>query len=117
MNGVHPDLDLSALVGTELIQVGVGEHQIILAFMPQASITIESSYVLTEADGSVAEAGRPDELRTKCLLELLGETIVSATPKPPSAVEVRFSGGRVLRLIDDSPQYECFSIQPGDIFV
>ena len=35
----------------------------------------------------------------------------------PRSFALKFEGGDVLRVFDNSEQYESFSIQPGDIFV
>jgi hypothetical protein len=48
---------------------------------------------------------------------LLGQLVVSSQIDPPRSFSLRFGNGLVLRVFDNSPQYESFSIQPGDIHV
>jgi len=117
MYGVRADLDLSTLNGVELEQVGIGSYAVVLSFSLNRTIGIEGRYEILSPIGESVESGRPDELRSQHLVDLLGASIVTATPSPPQTVELRFSTGHVLRLIDDSEKYESFSIQPGDIFV
>jgi hypothetical protein len=47
----------------------------------------------------------------------LGQKVVGVRVQAPDWFELHFANGVVLRILDDSRQYESFSIQPGDIFV
>ena len=117
MYGVKSDLDLSFLIGTELSMVCVGQFQAILHFHPKGSISVEGKYELMSGSGSLLESGRPDEFRTKELLNLLGAEVKGVTLQPPDSFVLQFSTGHSLRFIDDSHQYESFQIQPGDIII
>ena len=48
---------------------------------------------------------------------LLGSTVSGCRTDPPDSFTLQFSSGGTLTVFDDSPRYESFSIQPGDIYV
>jgi hypothetical protein len=43
--------------------------------------------------------------------------VVDTEVSAPRWFALRFNGGEVLRVFDDSEQFESFSIQPGSIIV
>jgi hypothetical protein len=51
------------------------------------------------------------------LHRLVGRQVAASEVAAPTWFALRFEGGEVLRIFDDSQQYESFSIQPGNIFV
>lgn len=56
--------------------------------------------------------------RTACHVHrLLGQKVAHTELNAPVWFELCFDRGDVLRIRDDSNQYESFSIQPGNIFV
>jgi hypothetical protein len=64
-------------------------------------------------DGKLDGAERPP-CRTN---RLLGQRVVDTEVSAPRWFALRFNGGEVLRVFDDSEQFESFSIQPGSIIV
>jgi hypothetical protein len=48
---------------------------------------------------------------------LLGESVKDYSLDAPRSFSLRFESGHVLTIFDDSPEYETFSIQPGNVFV
>lgn len=116
MHGVPQDLDLSAFVGREVIQVALGPHDVQLNLHPSGSISIEGRLELYQDTGDLIEAGAPNEVTPSTSLgALIGCIIAEAIPEPPSAVRFRFGSGYVLRLIDDSDSCESFVLHPGPI--
>jgi hypothetical protein len=116
--GVPSDLDLSFLHGTELIQVCVGLNQLQFHFHPTGSISVEGGWELRDANG-VRIDGRDDGPDRPPLQvhRLLGGRVAGSEVFAPKWFALRFEGGEILRVFDDSAQYESFSIQPGNIFV
>jgi hypothetical protein len=43
--------------------------------------------------------------------------VAASEVSAPAWFALRFEGGEVLRVFDDSPQYESFQIEPGGIIV
>jgi hypothetical protein len=121
VHGVPIDLDLSFLHGAELIQVCIGQYQLQFHFHPVGSVSVEGGWELRDATGAWIEgAARSDNRgeRPPCHLhKLLGRRVAATEVRAPQWFALRFEGGDVLRVFDDSVQYESFSIQPGNIFV
>lgn len=118
MYGIPPDLDLRFLHGAELIQVSVGQHQIGFAFHPSASISVGGYWELTDPAGKILDRRLEEPDRPPYQLHrLLGRHVLDSTVSAPNSFALTFEGGEVLRIFDDSKQYESFEIQPGDIIV
>jgi hypothetical protein len=118
MYGVPTNLDLAFLHNGELIQVCIGQYQLQFHFHPVGSISVEGGWELLDKtgqriDGHCEQPERPPYQ----LHRLLGHKIVESEVSAPDWFALTFEGGLVLRVFDDSQQYESFSIQPGDIFV
>lgn len=118
MYGVPVDLDLSFLHGAELIQVCLGQHQLQFHFHPVGSISVEGGWELRDAAGVRIDGHWQDPDRPPYQLHRpLGRRVARSEVAAPERFALTFEGGEVLRVFDDSPQYESFSIQPGNIFV
>jgi hypothetical protein len=48
MNRIPKDLDLSPLSGLEVIQVAIGQNEVILQFHPVGAIRLEGAWTLKE---------------------------------------------------------------------
>jgi hypothetical protein len=118
MYGVPADLDLSFLHGALLIQICLGQDQVQFHFHPVGSISVEGTWELLDAAGMWMDGRTNGGERPPCRSDrLLGARVVGTEVCAPSWFALRFEGGEVLRVFDDSKQYESFSIQPGNIFV
>lgn len=118
MYGVPADLDLAFLHGAELIQVCLGQYQVQFHFEPAGSISVEGGWELRDAAGAVID-GRHDgpDRPPYQVHRLLGQRVAGSEVSAPDWFALRFAGGNVLRVFDDSEQHESFSIQPGNIVV
>ena len=58
-------------------------------------------------------------IRATSLQSLLGAKIVSCVAEAPDTLVLTFSNSEILRLIDDSPRYESFTISgaPGGTII
>ena len=118
MYGVPADLDLAFLRGAELIQVCLGLFQVQFHFQPAGSISVEGGWELLDADGTRIDGSHDLPERPPYQLHrLLSQRVAGSEVAAPKWFALRFDGGEVLRIFDDSEQYESFSIQPGNIFV
>lgn len=116
MYGVPADLDLSFLRGAELIQVCLGQYQLQFHFHPVGSISVEGGWEMLDATGAVIDRRHDGPDRPPFQLHrLLGQPVVGSEVSAPDWFALRFVGGEVLRVFDDSPQYESFKIEPGGI--
>lgn len=118
MYGVPAALDLTFLRAAELIQVRLGTHQLQFHYHPVGEISVQGGWELFDASGAridgapIRTGGPPYRLHT-----LLGRTVVTFAVRAPEWFSLTFDCGSTLRVYDDDPNYECFSIQPGDVFV
>jgi hypothetical protein len=113
MNGLPPDVDLSFLEGATLIQVSVGENDLILNFDNEAHISVESSI---SCAGVTGRSGHYDDFRqaVSALVADIGHKILSAKGDEDGTLRLVFETGRVLTLYDDTKFYESYHIQCGE---
>ena len=118
MHGVPKDLDLSIFRGKTLTLVGIGEHAVYFHFHPEGLLSVEGTWEVLSSEGTVIDQSMEHADRSEYRVHrLLSHDVVGSELDPPSSFSLRFSNGYVLRVFDDSEQYESFSIQPGDIYV
>jgi hypothetical protein len=111
MYGVPTDLDLGYLHGATLIQVCLGEYQLQFHFHPKGSISVEGRWELHDAAGELIDRLYDGMERPAYQLHrLLGQAVVGTEVAAPVSCALRFQKGEVLRLFDDSQQYESFQI-------
>jgi hypothetical protein len=118
MPGIPANLDLSFLLGAELVQVCLGVWQVQFHFEPSASISVEGDWELADPEGGVIDQSS-DIVREQPfqLHRLLQRIVVGMEVSAPLSLSLRFTGGLVLRIFASADGYESFSIQPGNIFV
>lgn len=128
MYGVPPDLDLSIFIGLELNQIRLGPFDLQFHFSSpsrSAAITVEGSWTLTDGTGTIIDesdgrVGNPPGNRSKSgwkVRDLLADTVTAGQVGAPTSFTLEFASGRRLTILDDSNEFESFSIQPGDVFV
>jgi hypothetical protein len=115
MYGVPSDLPLKCLCGSEVIQVCLGEAQVILHFHPAADITIEGHWELFAANGSILDSKQAHATR-ECyrLHAILGIPVVSFRIDSPAALTLMFQSGHTLTIYDGSSHYESCTISLPD---
>ncbi|PZS17246.1 MAG: hypothetical protein DLM57_08820 [Pseudonocardiales bacterium] len=116
MYGLPPDVDLSFLDGATLIQVCVGENEVILNFHPDSSIMIASSVQLTgpEYAPRLIESARDTGT---ALLEVLGGIVSRAAALPAGTTTITWTSGHELQILDTWPQYESYTISHDDVVI
>ena len=108
------DLDLSHLVGTELIEVAIGPYALQLKFEPTNHINIEGRWSLTSPSGAILDQGNQQEKKDSYRIhQLLQKKVVGFTVEDPSTLDVQFEGNWHLKIFDDSEKYESVSISPN----
>ncbi len=118
MHGLQPDdiKHLSHLRGGKMILVGVGEYDLQFQFHPQGNVSVEGRCELLEDSGAIIDAwdrgARSEVFR---FLELLGKTVTEVVIDSPKSFKLAFPKGRWLRIIDNSEQYESFSV--GGLYI
>lgn len=113
MNGLSPDIDISFLLGTSLLQVCVGKNDLILNFDRDVRITLLSDFSFQEKDG-LPEIYRETTVGAIALFLLLHDTVEQASATEGGGLMLKFASGRILEAFDTSQQYESFWIANGD---
>ena len=81
-------------------------------------IGVERRWELRDRSDRILDSAGPNSDREAYRLHrLLGHAVEGTELDAPRSFALRFAGGEVLRIFDDSDRYESFSIQPGNIFV
>ncbi|MDB5338641.1 MAG: hypothetical protein JWN70_4260 [Planctomycetaceae bacterium] len=118
MYGVPADLNLVFLHGAELTQVCLGLYQLQFHFHPAGSISVEGGWELLDAVNTRLDGRHDGPARPPYQLHrLLGHRVAGTEVSAPDWFALRFEDGLVLRVFDDSPQYESFQIEPGGIII
>ena len=113
MYGLTPETDFSFLKDATLVQVAIGENEVILRFYPQCSIMIASSV-------SIYAPGEPEALLEDArqigisLLPILGTDIAGASAIPPGTLRLTWRSGHTLDVLDSWRDYESYTVTTGD---
>lgn len=99
MNDLPPDIDLSFLVGATLIQVCVGDTEVILNLYPEAEVTAASTVRIGggRGPGVVFESSK---LAGLALLDLLGDSVSAASGAADGTLTLQWSSGRRVEICD-----------------
>jgi len=113
MYGSIEEVDLRFLVGSELIQVCIGENEVVLRLNPDISVMIASNVVVAngEGEGRLYEDSR--ELGAG-LLPLLGSRVISAEGTSEGTLIISWDIGPSISILDTWEHYESYTIRNGD---
>ena len=120
MYGVPEDLDLTQFIGTELIQLYINQNGIGFEFHPTGYIFCEGKWEAFDHDGEMIDHGSRElgERRSEYRVHrLLGKCVARTKLDPPESFSMIFEDGSILRVFDDSKQYESITIPPSGIFI
>jgi hypothetical protein len=105
VHGLPPEVDLSFFRGCTLLQVCIGQNEVILNFDPPATVTVVTAFLLCRRIHANGEPGLPG---------LLGEQVEDVQWRPDGTLTLLFPGGQFIQLCDDSEQYESYVITHGN---
>jgi len=109
MYGLPTNMDLSFLLGKELIQVCIGTFQSILRCGGGACSSLECEYrvfrMSGDGDGTSAPCSSADGLTA-----ILGRKIVGVTNNGGGELAITFSNDSVLVIYDTNTEYESYQI-------
>jgi hypothetical protein len=120
LHGVPADLNLSAFVGATLERIDLGKWIIHFQFAmePAGVIGVEGEWELLDASGSVVDRQQePAERESYRLHALLLHDVTGYHVEAPRWFSLTFDNGMMLKIYDESREYESFSIQPGNIYI
>jgi hypothetical protein len=118
MHGLKPtDIDaLTPLKGAEIVQICIGLYQIQFGFHPQGDVSVEGRCELIDSCGAVINAwDRGNRSEMFRFPELLHKRVVAVAIESTQSLLLTFEHGMAMRVIDNSKQYESFSV--GNLFV
>lgn len=118
MHGPRPEdiKYISHLRNATLTMVCVGQYQLDFVFSPTGNISVEGRCELL--DNSVRQIDvweRGTRSAAFLFFDLLGESVIDVAIDSPKSLKLVFSKGQSLRVIDNSEQYESFSV--GGLYV
>jgi hypothetical protein len=118
MYGLKPtDIDrLSQLRGKEITQICIGPHDLQFNFHPKGNVSVWGRCELLNATGDVLDAWEDDTHSGVFRFpEILKVSVSEVAIDSPKSFVLKFANGLGLRLVDNSEQYESFSV--GDLYV
>ena len=108
MYGLDKNKDLTFLEGKELIQICIGQHQVILRYTDDVYISIEGNFELLSQDESGYERTLPE--LASSLVVLLGAKVSETEIGDNGALDLHFSNHEILRLYDSNDNSESYEI-------
>jgi hypothetical protein len=118
MHGVPADLPVQRFVGDTLFQVCIGVDGVHFVFGHAGTISVHGGWDLLDRDGNLVDGWQEHSERKSYQLHVIfNEDVTGCTIDPPHSFTLTFANGHRLTIYDDSPGYECFAIQPDDIYI
>lgn len=112
MYGLPNDIDLDFFVGASLIQVCIGENEVIANLHPDISVMIASNVRLDLHEGEI-EAFDDAEALGVALLPLLGGAIVDASGAVDGTLRLTWEGGTTIEILDSYREFESYTVRHG----
>ena len=116
MFGLPVGVDLTFLLGAALIQVCIGENEVVLNFDSDVSIMCASTVRYTRVGGAAESL---DDARDagKVLVELLSAVIEGASGSTDGTLLLRWSSGGQVELLDSWKEYESYTVRHGETMI
>jgi len=115
LHGFSDEKALSWLIGRELQQLGIGQHELVLNFFPEGRMMVAGAWELVDPAGQIVDHSMEHGQRTEYRLHhLIGPSVAAVAVDSAEAATVTFGNGFRLRLLDDDPRYEAIVMEPGD---
>ena len=118
MYGLPKNFDGSILEGATLELIGFAQYHVDLHFDNKVSITIFSSFIHQEHEGSTSKIVKVPVSESNLML-LLGRRTITDLGDGDGTLILELDNGHKLCCLDDSRQYESYTIRcsGGDIVV
>ena len=118
MYGLKPtDIDaLKPLLRAEITQICVGPSDLQFNFHPSGNVTVQGRCELIDSAGQVVDVWEDNTHSGMFRFpELLMTPVSDVVIDSPKSFVLQFANGMALRVIDNSEQYESFSV--GNLYV
>jgi hypothetical protein len=113
MYGLPDDFDPSVFVGRRLESITFAENVIVLTFSESVTVSISGTVLYQEAAGVPQRRERPLTTHTS-FVGAVGRAVEATDLKSPRELILRLGGGFLIKLVDDSDEYESYIISFGD---
>ncbi len=113
MYGLSETVDLSFLERKSLIQVCVGQDEVILELSEHVSVIIGCAIRLSSATGS-HQLFEDSRQSGAALLDLIGKTVCRAEAIEPGTLCLAWAHGQILEVIDSWAGYESYTTTSRD---
>jgi len=111
MNRIPIDLDLSPLIGLEIIQVAIGQNEVVIQLYPTGAIRLEGSWMLKDKGGEIIDQSMDHSEREVWRIhKIIGRKILDCIVRDEKHLDLLFDDF-ILQLEDDSDHFETFSIE------
>ena len=110
MNRIAPGLDLSFCIGHSLDQIAIGKFDVQFKFGSGVTLALQSEGELVQSGAVVATWTELAGWSSLAFFPLLNQTVARARVFDERTIELQFSEGQVLRLFDNSDQFESMQI-------
>lgn len=117
MYGLPEGIDLSFFVGATLVQVCIGENEVILNFDGEVSLMCSSSVRYAGAGKTESLLLADAKLAGAAVLDLLGSNVTEVSAARDGTLALTWSAGDRLELSDSWTEYESYTIRHGDQFI
>ncbi|MBL1180479.1 MAG: hypothetical protein HND27_05170 [Bacteroidetes bacterium] len=112
MHGLPKNTDLNFLIGQDLIQVCIGENDLLLNFSENCTIEILSTCKLVQGKKILKIESYP--VSASLLCSLIGSKVVSYEISDQGALMLSLNNDAFLTIYDDSDNYESYIIKYSD---
>lgn len=113
MNGLPEDIDLSPIVGRQLVQLRFGAWNVGFEFDGPVRVVVESTILICGKDGA---SRRIEDFRAGAsdLCRLIGLNVVGADRSSAGGITLQMSSGDVVDLENSVTAHEAFQLYIGD---
>jgi hypothetical protein len=111
MYGFPSSFDTSLFVGKPLEQLCFTENTLTLHFANGPSVVVESAIAVSMLGREPERRVHEIPIKTSSLMELLGRVVSQVRVVDAGTLCLLFDSGLVLEIIENSKQYECYSIR------
>lgn len=113
MYGLPKDFDVAVLVERKLDLLCFTANTISFTFDGNAQITIMGAFIYRQNDHEIADK-QIVPLSTSNLMGLIGKKVCRAASCQDGTLTLHFDNRHILTILDDSQQYESYTIRLGD---
>ena len=115
MYNFDPNLNLSHLIGKTLIQIGIGENEIVFSFNNDQTILVSGKWEMME-DNKLIDQSCEHSIRKSYMIHgVLGKAILSYEIVSKTQLNIELENSFLLKIYDDSIEYESCFISPDII--